>query len=226
MNHKKLTHQSGFTILELMIATVVLSVILLLVTSVMIGIQALYYKGVNQENVQNNVRSIVNEVSQEIQDNNLTVQPVALPYWVTVKSVPYQEKALCIGSVRYLYVMGAQVGSETAQALWRDSTPVTGCGTNGTAFSVAPNIINHTPADNGTEYVASGARLTDFQVTSPTGSNPNYVISVAVAIGNDGLLNLNNNATNNDYGAQCISNPGDQFCATASLTTEVGQRIQ
>jgi len=216
--------QSGFTILELMIATVIVSIILLLVTSVMISLQNLYYKGVNQESVQNDVRNITDQVSQEIQDTNATegtaVQTASLPYSVTVNGVTSHEMATCIGSVQYLYVIGPEVGTATKQAMWRDSTPGSGCG------KTAPNIITTDPSDGGTEYVASGARLTDFQINPPTPGDSNYAIYVSVAIGNDNVINLNNNATNNDYGAACIDASGNQFCATASLQTEVGQRLQ
>lgn len=234
MKQQHSKQQNGFTILELMIATVVVSVILLLVTIVMINLQNLYNKGVNQENIQNDVSDIVDTVSQQIQDANeiegsavttVTVHQ-ASPYSVTVQGQSYNEQATCIGSTQYLYVIGAQVGSETQQGLWQDTTPVGGCG------NAAPDIITTTPTDNGTEYIPTGARLTDFQVIPQASPDSNYAVYVSASLGTDGsdntskLINLNYSASNYDYGARCITNTGDQFCATSSLSTEVGQRLQ
>jgi prepilin-type N-terminal cleavage/methylation domain-containing protein len=219
--------QAGFTILELMIATSIVSVILLMVTTVMIGIQSLYYKGINQENVQNNVRTIVSEVDQEIQTSigsPKVVTPATTAYTFNASfnhqaPTSYQVQALCIGSVRYTYIIGLQVGSgsnQVPQALWRDSTPEAGCA------SGVPNISNPTfsVSDDlgGTEYIAAGARLTAFQITQQ--SDGNYQVQASVAVGQDNLLN-----TNIGYNAQCIGNSGDQFCATASLSSETGPRL-
>ena len=56
--------QAGFTIVELMIATAILSTILLLVTTMMINIGNLYYKGVNQARVQDGVRTLADDVGE------------------------------------------------------------------------------------------------------------------------------------------------------------------
>lgn len=231
--------QAGFTILELMIATVIVSVILLLVTSVMVGIQNLYNKGVSQESIQNNVRNIVNAVTQEIQDANglagSSVKTVNNVESGTVDGITYTEQATCIGSTEYLYVIGAQVGSETQQGLWQDTKPPGGCGLF--APNPTPDLISGTNMDSGVAYLASGARLTDFEVILPStvpGSDTNYQVYASVAIGTDGtngtakLLNLNPAGPSGhyDYSARCITQIGDQFCATASLSTEVGQRTQ
>ncbi len=62
--------QKGFTIIELMIATAVLSTILVMVTVVMVNIGSLYYKGINQARVQDDVRSIADEIIKNIQLND------------------------------------------------------------------------------------------------------------------------------------------------------------
>lgn len=225
--------QSGFTILELMIATVVVSVILLLVTTVMISLQDLYYKGVNQETVQNNVRNITNTVSQEIQDatandgTTVTSPPITLPFSIKVNTVTHSVEAICIGSARYMYIVGLPVGSgknQVNEALWRDSYPPGNCqdvyNADGTLDN-ALNIITGTPPDGGVAYIAPGTRLTDFEVNPPVFPDTNYSIRVSVAIGSDALL-----TANTGFNDRCITATGDQFCATASLLTEVGQRVQ
>lgn len=225
--------QAGFTILELMIATVVVSVILLMVTTVMISLQDLYYKGINQETVQNDIRNITNTVSQEIQDATVNEGATIIKandlFSGRVDGTPVSVDAICVGSTRYMYVTGVEVGSDpntqVAQALWRDSYPPGSCGDvyyNGTTIiNPTMDIITNTPTDGGTAYISPGTRLTDFEVNPPVAPDTNYAISVAVAIGSDNLL-----TSTTGFNARCITGTGDQFCATASLLTEVGQRVQ
>lgn len=219
MMQQKLKKQMGFTILELLIATVVVSAILVLVTTVMIGIQNVYDKGVNQQRAQDNVRNIVDQIVQEIQAGNSTIVQPNLGLGYSFKANfngtlgSYQVQAVCVGTVRWVYIIGLQVGTSVQQALWRDTTPETGCQSN------VPNIRITTNGENGVEYIASGSRLTDFEVIAPTGSDPNYTIKASLAVGKDDLL-----STNNSYNAVCNDGTGQQYCATARLTTEVSQR--
>ncbi len=59
-------NQQAFTIIELMIATTVVSVILLMVSIIMINIGGLYYKGFSQARTQDNLRSISDEVARQL----------------------------------------------------------------------------------------------------------------------------------------------------------------
>ena len=195
----------------------------------MIGLQRLYYKGVSQENVQDNVRTIIDDVNQEIQTSNSTPDVTWAPdiyrFNASFNNNPpttYHVNAVCIGTVRYVYIVGLQVSTNSplpanqiAQALWRDTTPGGGCG------SSVPQIDTATPSDGGLGYVAAGSRLTAFQISLQ--SNGNYAVTVSIADGSDDLLNTNINTSNNVH---CTGGSGDQFCATASLMTEVGQRVQ
>jgi prepilin-type N-terminal cleavage/methylation domain-containing protein len=250
--------QSGFTILELMIATAIVSVVLLIATMVMIGIQNVYNKGITQENVQNDVRNIAGEITQEVQDNSGNMVFATFPYFSRLISInggpptTYTEDAVCIGSVRYLYVQGLQVGTasnDTAQALWRDVTPTAGCGSPVPSGPVSCNpaapsstytidILCNTPNDGGTAYIPSGATLTNFQVgqvnNSPGPIAPlldgNYGVAVGMAIGNYNLLDTTANGGNgtliNNPDVACKNITEFQFCAASSLTTEIGSRVQ
>src|SRR5437868_3678396 len=96
--------QRGFTIVELMIATTVLSLILLLVSVVMIGVGNLFSKGVNQAKVQNSVRNIADDLSQQLKYSSGIVagNPTAMPT---------QTEAFCIGTTRYSYIKTYEIGS-------------------------------------------------------------------------------------------------------------------
>jgi prepilin-type N-terminal cleavage/methylation domain-containing protein len=63
----KKTNNKGFTIIELLIATVTFSVILLIITGAIIQFSKVYYKGVVSSRTQEAARSVVDEVSKAAQ---------------------------------------------------------------------------------------------------------------------------------------------------------------
>jgi prepilin-type N-terminal cleavage/methylation domain-containing protein len=207
----KTKNQKGFTILELMVATTVLSVILLIVTSVMINIGNLYSKGINQARIQDDVRNITDDVSQQLQLSATSEQSgVDTSYGPTIN-------VYCIGNTRYSYVLNTQVNGHLdglaaspifTDVLWRDNPP--NC-----QSTHAADLLNP-PTDSGTELLAPNSELTAFNIT---GTSP-YTIAVGAAYGSPSLL-VNPFAIN----AACQTTAGDQFCATASLTTTVANRL-
>lgn len=216
--------QTGFTIIELMIATAILSTLLLVVTIIMISIGNLYYKGINQARVQDDVHSITDEVSQHLQLGG-TSKPTR------VTSPDGKTVVYCIGDTRYVFITGEQIGTgldtdgvtpKSQHVLWR--SPGTSC-----PKPPINNILNSPFLvfiyPSGTELIAPNSRLTDFCITGAgapacTPSPSPYTISVGVAYGGIDLLNPPT-STN----PACKSSTGGQFCATASLTTTVAQRL-
>lgn len=250
-NHSVL--QQGFTIVELMIATAVLATMLVLVTVVMVNIGKLYYKGINQARVQDDTRSITDQVAQQLQ---LTDQPP------TTAPGPHSTQAYCIGSVRYTYVVGVQLGVPPHQApnippsgstyshvLWRDINP-----TPGSCFidpsdphTVTPvDLTQNTPSAGGTELVPGNSRLTAFCIgtldvaagTCTPAPSP-FTLTVGIAYGDSDLLCSPSVANSCNAGAAtmtqwanfthgdltCRGQAGDQFCSTAQLNTTVVQRL-
>lgn len=241
MSSRKLSAERGFTIIELLIATAVLSTILLLVTILMINIGNLYYKGINQARIQDNTRSLSDELSQHLQlgSGMLTASGDAADSNVG-------QSAYCVGNVRYTYIIGIQIGSPAPGSsapvyphiLWRDDNPTPGsCSITG---AQAVNLTSGNPSTNlhGTELIAPKSRLINFSIT---GASP-YAVSIGVAYGDNDLLcsssvSINGqpscsvstampqlvNYTNGNL--QCKGSIGDQFCATSSLNTNVVQRL-
>src|SRR5688572_1794031 len=95
--------ERGFTILELLVATIVFSVVLLLVTAGIMQITRVYYKGVTETNTQNTARTIVDTISQAIQfsGGDVTVTNPA--------AVPGTDYAFCVGNEQFSYRLGWQV---------------------------------------------------------------------------------------------------------------------
>jgi prepilin-type N-terminal cleavage/methylation domain-containing protein len=59
--------QAGFTIVELMIATLVFAVVLILITVGVLTFTRSFFKGINQSRTQNAARTVIETISQGIQ---------------------------------------------------------------------------------------------------------------------------------------------------------------
>jgi len=235
-HHLSKRSQKGFTIIELMIATSVLSVILLLVTSMIIGIGTLFYKGINQSRIQDAVRTTTDQLSKQLQLAG--VQPSH-----GVDSGDPNVNVYCAGDTRYTFILNTPIGGQVdsniptsptgpnyAHVLWRDN--ITGCDDKTGADLKNANPNHADGATNGSELVTPNSRLTAFCIgtiqTNGTTTTCNYArenltspysVSIGMVYGADDLLNLAGINTT------CKGVTGDQFCATASLTTTVVSRL-
>lgn len=224
--------ETGFTIIELMIATAVLSIILVMLTVIMISIGNLYYKGLNQSRIQDSTRTIADDIGQHLKLGDSLIPAPSVG----------SEGAYCVGSTRYTYVMYKQISdnpapSQTRHVLWRDTNP-----TPGSCPTALLNMAANPPSSGGTELITPNSRLTDFSISS---ASP-YTIVVGEAYGDDDLIcdvGYPGDCTNTLLTAHmaqiiagtiapsgtgaihCKGNIGDQFCATSNLTTTVVQRL-
>jgi prepilin-type N-terminal cleavage/methylation domain-containing protein len=232
---RKLNQETGFTIVELLVATAVLSVVLTLVTVVIVGIGNLYYKGVNTARVQDNVRSLTDEISQklQLQDGKSFSFNSPVP--------PNIVYTMCVGTTRYNFVLNRQMGTPGVEhVLWRDNVPIGSC-------TVDNSFWSNASLTGGTELIAPRSRLTSFKVVQQSSSF--YIISIGVAYGDGDLLcnltvgsgagsdcSLATDETDVAHAAAlttianpsdivCRSHHGNEYCATASLETTVIKRL-
>jgi prepilin-type N-terminal cleavage/methylation domain-containing protein len=220
--HRKTEKESGFTIVELMIATTVLSVILLLATVILLSIGRLYQKGVAQSQVQDNARTILDGFAQQLQASGSKVGFYSHP-----DSSHPNQKIICIGADRYIYVTdGSQISDSPSPSLhqikhvlWHDTLKNS---TSCPATAPSLNVDNPTASDansnnDGKELIGPRARLSNVNIQAVNGV---YTITVAVSYGDYDLFD--------DYTStkpHCRSGAGGQYCATSDLTTTVVQRI-
>jgi prepilin-type N-terminal cleavage/methylation domain-containing protein len=59
-------HQTGFTLIELMIATTLFAVVLIVILASFLQIGKIFYKGVSLNSVHESVRTVVDEISDDI----------------------------------------------------------------------------------------------------------------------------------------------------------------
>lgn len=197
--------QHGFTIIELLIATMIFSVVLLIITGGILQITRVYYKGVTEANTQNAARSIIDTISQAIQFNGGVVQATPAP---TVGAA----QSFCVGSLQFSYRLGYQLvdgatGTNQTNNSLREDT-ISGC----TAMSAGATFT-------GRELMSPKMRLSSLSV-QPAGTNL-WKITVQVTYGDDDLLNNPTAANASCKGIQA----GTQFCSVSELSTIVVKRI-
>lgn len=200
----KRIHQSqkGFTIVELMMATVVFSMVLLTVTVGIIQISRVYYKGLNEIDVQNTTRTVMDTITQGIQFNGGVITDTPTPSIGALQ-------AFCIGNQQFSYRLGYQLVEGTA-------------GAQQTTSSLRQNTTSGCPTApakaTGQEFLSPRMRLSKLTVKQVAPGT--YAVSVKIAFGDADLFN--NPTTTNPT---CKPNAGSQFCSVSELTSTVYKRV-
>lgn len=210
-----LKKQHGFTILELMIATTIFSVVLLVASSGVIAIGRIYSKGIISSKTQEVSRSAMEDLSRSIQfskGSKMTEIPAA----------PGGMQSYCFGEDVYSYQINVQVDLDVP-------------GVRALVHSSRTDLSSCIPNFTGEELLADNMRLLDFSIDPAVNSGPNTPgsqatsIKIRVAYGDDDLLSHydNNGALNGSSisDATCKGGAGGSFCATAELVTSVSKRV-
>lgn len=228
--------QQGFTMIELMIAMMVFSVILVVVTAGILNFSKQYYKGVIANQTQNTTRTIIDDVSRAIQFNSGSVYE--LP-----KNDPLGPTGVfgyCLGeSRRYSFLLNRQVSRASTLGPLQSrygltSDTVSGC----TTATLAVNTANSSAGSgkvNFRELLGENMRLNKFKITQADGL---YTVTVKVIYGDNDLLcspsvagscnpdapTVTAHLANEDV--KCRLTAGSQFCAVSELSTTVKKRVQ
>ena len=214
MNMKRIsmyrTSQQGFTIVELMIATMVFSVILIVITIGVLHFSNDYYRGVNSSTTQNIARGVTDTVTQALQFSGGGLNgPGGSP-----------SGYYCIGNQRFQYTLGVKLPS-ASHGLYQVTDPL--C-----AAAV--------PA-GGHELLQAHMRLVNFSIVPVVGTTQLFTVTIKIAYGDDDLLcaptsvpgSCNSGAANLPNFIQpdlrCRIQAGSQFCSVSTLITTVQQRV-
>jgi len=221
--------QQGFTIIELMIATIVFAVILLVVSAGVMRFTTDFYKSINTSTTQNAGRNAIAGMSEAIEfSTSVTSSPPA-----TGSTVGY----VCAGNEEFAYVLGNALPNTAGYGLYRFK-PTGGCGPVGVPASSTPGW------GGGQELLGAHMRLVYLDVEQADTTDPTSIwnISLKVAYGENDLIcspSLGSaaggcNANAAQYPAtlpvtaadvQCRPSSGSQFCSMVSLHTGVAQRL-
>lgn len=200
-------YQDGFTLVELLIATAVFSVVLLLCTTGLIKISRSYTKGVIATRTQEAARKAIDSISQTLQ--------LTPGNFSGLKGPVGDTSAYCIGNQQFSFILNEKIVSsspgagETHHALLAHPIISSGCTIN--------SIDSPTAA--GQELLAPQMQLANLDIQSlPDGR---FRITVRVIYGDDDLF-LNPNTPS----ASCKPSAGSEFCAVSELSTIVQRRVQ
>ncbi len=215
---------SGFTIIELMIATTVFSIVILGMTAATTTMSKAYQRSIYNFNTQAIASELVDLLAQSVRFSSGSVMQSGDPVADT--------GSLCIGNRQVLYTFGRQVRdsiSSTSSKYAVVSRPNVGCKLD--------SIIGNTPAlTNHKELLGRGMRLSKLTITRPTASY--YQIDVRVIYGDDDLLCSNSvsgscqesspaltSSQLKSTDLRCKPGKGSEFCSVVELSSTVYQRL-
>jgi prepilin-type N-terminal cleavage/methylation domain-containing protein len=138
---KNRRRQHGFTIVELLIATAVFSVVLLVFLTALVRISELFYKGVSMSNTQEAARNVIQDISDDLQFYNR--KPVI------------GSNYFCVGIHRYSYNIAVKVGVGGNHGITRETI-------TGACPSPATQPVNYA---TGEELLDPGMQLNQFSLT-------------------------------------------------------------
>lgn len=203
---KQKTNQKGFTIVELMIATLVFSTILLICSAGLIRIGRIYLRGVNNSRTQEATRNALDTISQ-------TVQYAPEGVGTATNGI---VNAVCFGGQQFTYVLDRKIVAGTP-APASDQTkhalvahPVSGGGCSAPTFGTF-----NSDTYQGLELLGPNMQLMALDIDTSLGGG-RVQITIRVSHGDDDLRS----------GGFCNSGAGSEFCSTAELSTIVQKRIQ
>lgn len=208
--HRKVAGKEfGFTIVELLIATLVFSMVLLIITTGILQVTNTFFKGDNDSSTQQVATNVLNTIAQAVQFNGGVVDQNTT------------ANTLCIGNEQFSYWLGAEL------------EPTVVAGQDQVKEALVENSVNCDGARSsvGRELLADNMRLSNLTVTclssealcdSTTTGGALYQITVRVVYGSSGLLSPSPTATNaNCNGAL----EGEEFCSVSAVSTIVSERL-
>lgn len=207
--------QRGFTILELMIASSVFAVILLVVAVGVTQFSNQYYKGVTSTKTQAATRSVMAEISQ------------AIEFSKTVAVIPAGANGvagLCVDNALYSYKIGQQVVDTSPNASLHQGYHGLVVGSTGSCTAGSVPSLPTTPGvpAGSRELLGRYMRLSALDVNNV---GDVYTVHVRVIYGDDTLLFPAVSSSTNWANEQCSNATGSKFCAVSDLTTTVQQRL-
>jgi prepilin-type N-terminal cleavage/methylation domain-containing protein len=233
----KLPSINGFTIVELMIATVIFSLIMVLCLTGMVQVSRAYYKGITHSRTQEAARLLMDEISQTIKlsGSNISFQnPVSTGPQITEGKTADGSGLFCAGNKLYTYALDRKVVSGSSNETIKEIK-------NAIISEDAscPDGIVMTPAQlaklnsqvSGTQrsILGENMRLTKFSILKmdPVANTKEgadlWKIEISIAYGDRDLIDY----VDDSGAARVICNPGTgtEFCSIVELSTIVSRRI-
>lgn len=194
--------QKGFTIIELMVATTVFSLILMVCLASFIQVSRMFYKGYNMARTQEATRMVAESIADDIRFAQLPPTVPAPDYF-------------CVGLHRYKFDFGNHMGD----APWDLATNYGIVRENIVGGCPSPTIAGSGSAEE--EMLTEGMQLNRFNVSC---ANKRCLVDIHVVFYGVETDVFTPSAT--DSNAQCTGSlSGSQYCATATFTNTILQSL-
>lgn len=217
MKIRHLKNQNGFTIIELMIATMVFSVVLMICTYGLLNISRTYTKGITTNRTQEVARSIINDISDNIRFSGGKFSQLS--------TLPNGSSGFCLGSTKYSFITDHQLISSSPDTATQESSQVMRAEAECNGASEPRDMRG---SMGGREMLGERMQLANLEVCGlnhsgdcQAGPSGLYKITIRVVSGTDDLFEDNNIEKNCATGRA-----GGQFCAVSELTTVVKKKVQ
>lgn len=206
----------GFTILEVLISTMVFTVVLLICIQAVTRIGQLYYKGVTSSQIQELTRNLSEEFSNQIQFGS------SIPYPDSVSGGQGGTKLVfCVGDNRYQAVMNRKLGDPDVTSVLKRKS-----------YSGSCDLTPDVGFDGATELAVNNMRILKLSIVrnaDPKSANL-WNLDIRLALGDSDIFDYPAGSTDEPsvYGsATCKSGIlGSQFCATSELASTLLRRVK
>ena len=214
----------GFTIIELLIATTVFSVVLLLAMTGFFQIGHIFYKGVSITQSQDVANSIGLDISDSVEGAS---QVTALNDHPTASGIKY----MCAGKNRYTLNLGHAVNVGDSTALANGSVGLVKDILSSDNICPPPCLPNPASCSGGqvgwtkpVELLGDNMRIESLNVQPLASvSTSYYTISVVISYGDTDLVTYTD--SNDHSTALCKSQQGSQFCAIGRYSASINRAI-
>ncbi len=203
----------GFTIIELLVATVTFSLVLLILTGAIVQFNRIYYKGTVNTKTQEAARTLVEEIARNIQFG-----PKDATYTISSVAAAPPFKYLCAGNNLYVFQLKKVIGeAPTKHGLLVNNTA--SCSDPGASFN-----INNPGASFGKarELLGDNMQLVSLDI-QPVGTM-NYKISAEVAWGSSADFD-SSNPDPAKHNCKYSVRFGGQFCAFSRQEVIITPRL-
>ncbi|MEX0881445.1 MAG: prepilin-type N-terminal cleavage/methylation domain-containing protein [Candidatus Saccharimonadales bacterium] len=213
----------AFTVIELMVATSVFSILLLLSLAGFLQIGQLFHKGVNITRTSDTAKQVINSIKNDISYDAGTSTIAVQNSTIFVSGVGTVTRSyFCAGQNRYIYIRGSELDEDNKDVgspsgwyrfgLLKEPYTSANCSN--------PNSVPIN-ANTATELLGDKMRLSNLTIQPVLGSL--YTLRVYIAYGDDEVLTSPANATN----ARCQSGSNfSRYCFVADFTTTARRGIQ
>jgi prepilin-type N-terminal cleavage/methylation domain-containing protein len=231
----KIEAQKGFTIIELMISTIIFSLVLLGATAAIIQIGKQFYKGLTLARTQEATRSTVEEIAQSIQYTSRDIKVPNYPGGVTKYYVPVTDPLapdtfyFCVGNKRYSFALGKALQAPKTHVLWVDE-PNAGCANAVVMGPADLNLANPSadptyPGVNGRELLGKFMRITELSVS--VNQQQLWTISLSIVAGDISNQLVTVDPVTGEVRVTCEGEVlGSEFCAISEISVNATKRIQ